>query len=298
MTGQVDKNKVIAVLEEIAILLELKNEIVFKVRAYENAARALEGSPRDLDELVETGELSKLKGIGAHLEAIILDLYRNGRSVEYETMRREFPDTLFELFRVPGLGAKRIKVLYEKLKIKSVADLEKACLENRLSALEGFGAKSQGKILLGVLHFKKSRGHFRIDFAEHESGKISGYLRGQKGIMKMEVAGSIRRRKEIVKDIDILVSAQNPQAIHDAFVRYPETESVIAHGDTKSGIVLKSGMNCDLRTVSVKEFPCALYYFTGSKEHNVAVRTLAKKQSIKINEYGLFKGKKVIPCPD
>ncbi|HXV28239.1 MAG TPA: PHP domain-containing protein, partial [bacterium] len=293
-----EKNEVIEILREIAVLLELKNENVFKIRAYENAARVLEGNPSDLKTLIETKEIDNLKGIGEHISKIIHGLHAQGKSADYQKLRKGFPESLFELFRIPGLGAKRIKALYEKLHIKSVGELEYACKENRLLDLDGFGAKSQEKILEGIGLVKKSQGHYRIDFAFEESQRLVQYLKKQKGIAKIEVAGSIRRRKEIIKDIDILVSAKNPSQIHKAFIGGPDVQSVVAHGDTKSSVVLKSGINCDLRTVSEDEFPYALYYFTGSKEHNVAVRTLAKKKNIKINEYGLFKGKKKIPCKD
>ncbi len=293
-----DKTHVIEILREIGVLLELKNENVFKIRAFENAARVLEGNPSDLKTLIETKELENLKGIGVHISKIIHDLYEKGKSPDYEKLRKGFPESLFELFRIPGLGAKRIKILYEKLHVKSVGELEYACKENRLLDLDGFGAKSQEKILEGIGLVKKSHGHFRIDFAFAESEKLVQYLKKQKGILKIEVAGSLRRRKEIIKDIDILISTKDAGAIHNAFIRYPEVQSVVAHGDTKSSIVLKTGINCDLRTVAENEFPFALYYFTGSKEHNVAVRTIAKKKNIKINEYGLFKGTRKIACKD
>ncbi|MCM8776633.1 MAG: DNA polymerase/3'-5' exonuclease PolX [Candidatus Omnitrophica bacterium] len=296
---KVDKNHVIKCLRQIAVLLELKNENIFKVRAFTNAARILEGHPKDLAALVETGELEKIKGIGSgHISRIIHELYDRGESKDLDELSREFPASLFDLFQIPGLGAKRIKVLYEKLGIKSVGELEYACQENRLLELEGFGARSQEKIVQGIQQLKKSAGHYLIHVAAEESKRLATYLKKQKGILKIEVAGSIRRAKEVIKDIDILVSAKNPATVHEAFVHYPETESVIAHGDTKSSIVLKSGIQCDLRTVREDEFPYALYYFTGSKEHNVAVRTFAKKKGIKINEYGLFRGSRRIVCKD
>lgn len=287
------------VLEEIALLLELKDENFFKVRAFQNAARVLEGNPSDVGSLVETGELEKLKGIGkGKIAQIVHDIYEKGKSKDYEELRKGFPETLFELFKIPGLGAKRIKAVYGKLKIKSVAELESAAQKGRLADLDGFGAKSQDKILAGIRQMKKSAGRFLIDAATNQAEKLLAHLKKQKGIERIEIAGSLRRCKETVKDIDILVSAKNPAAVHQAFIQYPETTSVIAHGETKSSVTLKSGINCDLRTVTLKEFPYALYYFTGSKEHNVAVRTIAKKKGIKINEYGLFKDKRLIPCAD
>lgn len=279
--------------------MELKDENVFKVRAFSNAARMLESEPRDLKALVETGELEKIKGIGkGHIAQIIHDLYEKGKSKDYNDLRKHFPETLFELFRVPGLGAKRVKVLYEELHIKSLGELEYACKENRLLGLEGFGEKTQANILKNIDHLKKSSGHFLIDFAKNESEKVTAYLKKQKGVEEICVAGSIRRAKEVIRDIDILVTAKNPEAIHKAFCGFSEVQSVNASGETKSSVILKSGMQCDLRTVSKEEFPYALYYFTGSKEHNVAMRTRAKKMGIKINEYGLFKGTRRIPCKE
>lgn len=291
------KAEAVELLNQFALLLELKNENVFKIRAFSNAARILEGHPSDLKTLIETGELEKIKGIGSgSISHILRELYKTGKSKDFTRLKKNFPETLFDLFRIPGLGAKRIKLLYEELHIKSVGELEYACKENRLLDLDGFGAKSQENVLKGIEQIKKTQGQFLMDTAHRESAKLADYLRKQKGVIKLEVAGSIRRSKEVVKDIDILVSAKDPEKIHAAFARYPEVENVVAHGDTKSSITLSSGMNCDLRTVTEAEFPYALMYFTGSKDHNVALRTLAKKKGIKINEYGFFKGKRKIPC--
>lgn len=292
----VDKETVVRILEEIGTLLELKNENPFKVRAYRNAARVLEGRPEDLKTLLETGQLEKLKGIGSGLSETIHELAEKGRLKYYEELKKSFPQGIFELLRIQGLGPKRVKILSGQLGIKSVAELEKACREDRLLQEEGFGEKTQENLLRGIQHLKKSAGHFLISTALHQGRAFVEYLKKKGGIQKIEVAGSVRRHKEIVKDIDLLVTAKKPERVHEAFTRYPEVEAVLAHGETKSSVTLKSGLNCDLRTVSEKEFPFALYYFTGSKEHNVALRTLAKKAGYKINEYGLFKGNRFLPC--
>lgn len=294
----VDKEAVVEILEEIAVLLELKNENIFKIRAYHNAARVLEGQPEDLKTLIDTGKLEELKGIGPAISEKVRELFSKGKLKYYEDLKKSFPEGIHNLLQIQGLGPKRVKILYEKLKVKSLGELEKACRENRLLNLDGFGAKTQENILQGIQRLKKSAGQFLISTAQKEARRFVDYLKKQKGIQQIEIAGSIRRHKEVVKDIDILVSAQDPKKIHDAFVKYPETLNVIAHGDTKSSITLKSGINCDLRTVSEKEFPFALYYFTGSKEHNVELRTIAKRAGCKINEYGLFKGKRLVPCRD
>ncbi len=294
-----DKAQVIDTLERIALLLELRNANVFKIRAFENAGRILEGHPSDLKTLIETNELETLKGIGkGHIAEIVRELFAKGKSADYEELKKGFPDSLFELFKIRGLGAKRIKALYEKLGIKSAGELEYACRENRLLKLEGFGPKSQEKILAAIENMKKTDGQHLVHFAAEESARLVAYLKKQKGIKRIEIAGSLRRRKEIIGDIDILVSAEKPVKVHDAFVKYPSVREIVARGETKSSVTIKRGLHCDLRTVTDKEFPYALYYFTGSKEHNVAVRTIAKKKNIKVNEYGLFKGNRLIPCRD
>ncbi|MBI2167051.1 MAG: DNA polymerase/3'-5' exonuclease PolX [Candidatus Omnitrophica bacterium] len=292
------KQAVVQILEEIGVLLELKGDNPFKIRAYHNAARVLEGQPENLKTLLETGKLEALKGIGPGLSEKIHELVQKGRLPYYEKLRKSIPAGVLELLHIPGLGPKRVRVLYDKLKIKSIEALEEACRENRLLKLEGFGEKTEENILHGIRHLKKSAGHFLISFGQAEAEKLLSYLQKQKGVERAEVAGSIRRHREIIKDIDILVTARRPPEIHEAFVKYPPVESVIAHGETKSSIVLRSGIHCDLRTVSEKEFPFALYYFTGSKDHNVALRTIAKRAGYKINEYGLFKGNRLIPCRD
>ena len=293
-----DKETVAETLERIAIFLELKNENIFKIRAYANAARVLEGQPEDLQTLVETGKLETLKGIGPAISEQVRELYQLGKLKYYEDLKKSFPPGLLDLFKIPGLGPKRSKILYQKLKITSVTDLEKACKANQLVKVAGFGEKITQKILEGIERIQKTSGQFLFVTAQREARLLTDYLKKQKGIEKIEVAGSIRRCKEIVKDIDVLVTAKDPVIIHEALLQYPLAAGIVAKGDTKSSITLKSGINCDLRTVSEKEFPFALYYFTGSKEHNVELRTLAKRAGYKINEYGLFKGNRFIPCRD
>lgn len=293
------KEEIVAVLEEIADILELKNENKFKVIAFQNAARILEGNPQEPSELAASGELEKLKGIGkGHIASIIRELLATGKSKDHAALRKGLPDGLFELLKVPGLGPKRVKFLYDKCKIKSIADLEKACKGKTLGAYEGFGEKLQEKILASLQRFKKNKGRFLYEHAMHEAQRVLDALKKIKGVKRAEIAGSLRRAKEIVHDIDILVATDTPKPVHAAFVKSENTAHVLAQGDTKSSVVLRSGIQCDLRTVTEKEYPAALYYFTGSKEHNVAVRTLAKKKNIKVNEYGLFRGSRSLPCKD
>ena len=293
-----DKKQIAAVLEEIAQLLEIKGENPFRVRAFYNGARVVEGLIEDPAELVKTGSLCKVKGIGEGLAEMITDLVQKGKSEYHQDLKRSVPEGILELLEIQGLGPRRTKMLYEELGIKNVAELEYACQENRLVKLDGFGEKSQAKILEAIKHRNKTKGYFLISQAVSDSAQFVKYLKERNEVVRIEVGGSIRRHNEIVHDIDILVSTKKPQSIHEAFTSYPEVDRVLANGETKSSVILKSGIQVDLRTVTDKEFPYALYYFTGGKEHNVATRLIAKKKGFKISEYGIFKGKRLIPCRD
>lgn len=293
-----DKETVIRILEEIAVFLELKNENPFKVRAYQNAARVLEGRPEDLKTLIETGRLEELRGIGPAISGKIRELMAKGKLEYYEELRKSFPESLLEFFRIQGLGPKRVKILYDQLKIKSVKELSEACKDGRLAKLEGFGEKTCRNILKGIEQHRKSEGLSLISTARHEAELLKNYLMKIPEVKRIEIAGSIRRHKELIHDIDLLAAGDDAVPVHEAFARYPKVARVLAHGGTKSSVTLKNGINADLRTVTAKEFPFALYYFTGSKEHNVEMRGLAKKAGYKINEYGLFKGARLIPCKD
>ncbi|OGW85261.1 MAG: histidinol-phosphatase [Omnitrophica bacterium RIFCSPHIGHO2_02_FULL_46_11] len=293
-----DNKEIAQILEEIAELLEIKGENPFKIRAYHNGARVIEGLASDIAEFARSGKLREIKGIGEGLAEKITELVKTGKCKYHHELTKSLPAGILDLLQIPGLGPKRAKALFEKLKIKSVAELERACHENRLVDLDGFGEKSQAKVLEAIKHHKKTEGYFLISQAKEESEKFLQYLKKSKGISRIEVAGSIRRHKEIVHDMDILISTKRPAPIHQAFTSYPAVDQILAKGETKSSVILKSGIQADLRTVSDSEFPSALYYFTGSKEHNVATRTIAKRMGLKISEYGIFKGTKPIPCKD
>ncbi len=285
-----NKKEVASILEEIGVLLELKGENPFKTRAYFNAARTISGLTDDLQELVESGEIGAIKGIGKALAGKITALVTTGKLPYYEELKAEFPPAIFELMNIPGLGPKKIKKLYDALGIGSLVELEYACNENRLVDLEGFGAKTQENILKGIDARKKYSEKFHYPVAEEAASHIHDHIRKAKGIERSEIAGSLRRRKEIIGDIDILVSAsqKDTAGIMKRFTSAPVVERVIAEGKTKSSVILKSGINVDVRVVADKEFPFALHYFTGSKEHNVQMRRIAKEHKLKLNEYGLF----------
>jgi DNA polymerase (family 10) len=293
-----NKQQVEEILEEIATLLELKGENPFKSRAYVNAARTIGSLDADLAEAVKTGELRKMKGIGEAIFGKISELVTTGKLAYYDELKTSVPAGLIEMLRIPGLGAKRAKTIYDKLGVSTVGELEYACNENRLVALDGFGPKMQQKILDGIQAIKRFRGRFLYPAAFSEAEIIFEALKKLKTVNRISIAGSLRRRKETVKDIDFVVSTKNPAAVMTVFTALPGVEEVIAHGETKSSIRLASGIQADLRAVTDAEYPFALHHFTGSKEHNIAMRGRALKMGFKMNEYGLFKGEKLLPCRD
>ncbi|MFV9568104.1 DNA polymerase/3'-5' exonuclease PolX [Thermoanaerobacter mathranii] len=291
-----DKKEIANILNDIGLLLELKGENPFKSRAYYNAARTIELLDEDIEILVKEDRLKDIKGIGEAINKKITELVLTGKMKYYEDLKASIPEGLVEMLKIPGLGPKKIKTIYEKLNITTIRELEYACIENRLVDLPGFGEKTQKKILEGIQFVKQFSGQHLYAEAYIEALKLKEYLDASKTTQVTEIAGSLRRKKEIVKDIDILAVASDSSKVMEAFVNYPDVREVIAKGDTKTSITLKSGINADLRVVTEKEFPYALHHFTGSKEHNTAMRHRAKQMGIKMNEYGLFKGDKLIEC--
>jgi len=302
-----DKSAITDILEEIAVLLELKGENPFKVRAYTNAARALDNYEGDVAKLVAENRLGELAGIGEALCQKITELVKTGRLKYYEDLRASVPEGLLAMMEIPSLGAKKIKVLHEKLGIKSVAELEAACQAHRVQALAGFGAKTEEKLLAGIAQARDYSALFLYADAWAQAEEIREALRAHEDVLQLSVGGSLRRGREVVKDLDFVASSRQPQEIMDYFVALPWVKSVTNHGATKSSVVLNSGIAVDLRVVSDKEFPYALHHFTGSKEHNVAMRQRAIAQGKKMSEWGLFEiapGKKgdaegegkLIPC--
>jgi DNA polymerase (family 10) len=283
-----DRKTILSTLEEIALLLELAGANPFKSRAFQNGARILQSYEGDLAEGLESGELAALKGVGKGLLTEIRALIETGQSPAYEELRAAVPDGLMEVLKVPGLGPKRVRVLSEKLGIESLAELEYACNENRLIELDGFGAKTQEKILKGIDYVQRFSGRYLLSDAWRRSDRLLELLRAVDGVEQVELAGSVRRRKETVKDIDVLVAASSPARVHEALVGLDGVEEVIGSGDTKTSVRMDSGMQIDLRTVTPSQYPFALHYFTGSKEHNTRLRQRAKDRGLKLNEYGLF----------
>jgi len=294
-----DKREIIAALEEIGELLEIQGENPFKVRAYQNAARILEGLPQDPADLVASGEIQNIKGIGSGLSEKITEMVKQGKSSYLQELRRSIPPGVLELLKVPGLGPKKAKVLYEELDLHNLGELEYACKENRLLDLKGFGAKTQENILKGIEMLKKTSGRFLFDVAWRQATELLAFVEKDPKVIRAAIAGSLRRCKETIGDIDILASLKGDASpLMKKFVANPQVEDVLAQGETKSSVRLKSGIQVDFRVVEDKEFPFALLYFTGSKEHNTALRGIAKDMGLKLNEYGLFRGEKPLPCKD
>jgi DNA polymerase (family 10) len=285
-------------LEEIANILEILGENPFKIRSYQNAARAIENLPGELGEMIASGELLKTKGIGKSLFSQIEELYNTGRLEHYDTIKARIPDGLLEMLRIPGMGPKKVRAVHEKLGVTTIDELEKAALENEVAALDGFGTKTQVNILYGIQNLRKYSKRHLLNKALAEAAGIHEAIANHPDVKRSLLGGSLRRIKETIKDIDILVSASKPDAIMDLFTGLPRVEAIVAKGKTKSSVTLRSGINADLRVVSDKEFPFASHYFTGSKEHNTEMRGRAKKMGFKLNEYGLFEGDKLIACKD
>jgi len=291
-----DKRKIAELLNEIGMLLEITGESFFKSKAYYDAARTLELLEEDIDILVREERLKDIKGFGEALTKKITELITTGRMEYYEKLKESVPPGLMEMLKIPGLGAKKVRAIYENLGITTIGELKYACLENRLTKLPGFGEKTQAKILEGIDNLGKYAGQYLFPHAMRLASEILNALKDSGLAIRCSEGGSLRRRKEIVKDMDILVSSSNPEAITDIFTSHPLVRQVTSKGETKSSVVLVDGINADLRVVSDAEYPYALHHFTGSKEHNTALRHIAKQNGIKINEYGLFKDEKLIEC--
>jgi DNA polymerase (family X) len=276
------------VLAEIAVLMELKGENAFKIRAYENAARILDDLKVGLNDFLESAEEGKVKGLGESLTEIISTLHTTGKHSLHEKLKKEFPEDLLQLLKVPGLGAKKVRILYEQLNITNLKELQDACIENKIAALKGFGDKTQQNILHGIKQIYSYQGQYLSFHAFQTALNLVHALAESGYATKVEVAGSLRRRKETVKDIDIVASSKKAGKLMQVFVSHDDVGHVVNHGDTKSSVILNDGMPVDLRVVNEKQFPSALLHFTGSKEHNTLLRGLAKKKNLKLNEYGLF----------
>ncbi len=277
--------------DQAAELLEIKGENQFRVRAYRRAARVIETLPQSATSMLSAGsDLSELPGIGKDLAGKIADIVKTGHFELLDSLKRKLPGQLGEMAAIPGLGPKRVKAIYQKLKVRTLSDLRRAVKAGRLSNLRGFGPIIQKKIL-GALEKPKSEKRFKLSVAEAEAEALVKFL-GSVG--RAVVAGSYRRRRDTVGDLDVVVTAQDEAAVGERLVTYENVAEVLARGPTRTTVILRSGLQVDVRAVPEASFGSALLYFTGSKAHNIALRALANSHDWKLNEYGLFAGKRRI----
>jgi DNA polymerase (family 10) len=293
-----NNGQIAQVLDAIGQLLEFKDENPFKVRAYHNAARAIESLTADLEQLCRDKKLCSIPGIGKALEEKITELVTTGKLAYYDELRKEIPEGVVAMVSIPSFGPKKARVVWKELGITTIDELRKACQENKLAALKGFGEKTQQKILKGIEFHQQHAGQFLLSDAMPVAKRLVAYLEASKTVHRVSIAGSLRRWKETVRDVDLLASADDAAKVMEVFVKSPGVAEVIGSGDTKTSVRLASGMQVDLRVVTDQQFPYALAYFTGSKEHNVAIRQAAQKQGLKVNEYGITKGSTLVEVKD
>lgn len=281
--------------DRYAVLLEIQGANPFRIRAYRNAARTIENLPRDLSVMLGEGaDLTELPGIGEDLAHKLTDIVETQQFAELEKLKHHLPVALADLTEVPGIGPKRVKTLFRVAKIKSLKNLAAAARQGRLQKLPGFGPKIEANILKIAQQRLTAHHRYKLSDAQHIADPLFAYLKTVPGVGRVEVAGSYRRRKETVGDLDILVTCAKSAAVVQAFVSYAEVEDILAKGPTRASVRLKSGIQVDLRVVPERSYGAALVYFTGSKAHNIAIRALGLKHHLKFNEYGVFRGKRWI----
>ena len=280
------------IFDEIADIFEVKGENPFKIRAYRRAARTIESLTQDLKGIAERGgvsELKKIPGVGDAIAKKILEIAETGDCKKHIELKQEVPSGVLELLAIPRVGPKTIAKVHDELGISSIADLEEAAKLHKLETLPGLGATVEENILKGIAQYRRYKGRVLLSEALPRAESIVTELKKFDAVDKIIIAGSLRRMRETIGDIDILVVSNRPRAVMDAFTSLDGVEDIVAKGDTKSSIVLR-GINVDLRVVDEASFGAAAHYFTGSKHHNIRIRELGMKQGLKINEYGIFRG--------
>ncbi|HET7827133.1 MAG TPA: DNA polymerase/3'-5' exonuclease PolX [Anaeromyxobacter sp.] len=287
----VDKFGIARALREIGMLLELEGENPFKVRAYENGARALEALAGDVAPVIQSGRLLELPGIGEALARKIADIHATGTTALLDRLRASYPAGTLELLQVPELGPKKARALQQALGIANVAELEKACLEGRVRGVKGFGEKTEQKILEGLRRMKARAADRRFLLADAlaAGAALLDHLRASPAVERAEVAGSTRRFRETVADVDLVVASRSPAAVVEHFVAFPQAAEVLARGDSKTTVRLASGLQVDLRIVPPEDFATLLHHLTGSKAHHVKLRGIARDAGYTLSEWGLYR---------
>lgn len=296
-----DNKKIASIFEEMADIFDIKGDSVFKINAYRKAGLVIANFPYDLRDVVakDPRQLENIPGVGKGLKDKIIELVNTGKCEEHDQLRKAIPKGLLELLEIRGLGPKKVKALYLHLKIASINDLKEACEKHKVRDLPGMGEKTENEILKAISeHAYFSTKRHIISEAMAEAERIISYMKKCSDVKRIEYAGSLRRRQETIGDIDILVTVKNPKKSSDIvmtyFNSYKEILTILSKGDTKSSVVLQSGIQVDLRVIADESFGAAMHYFTGNKDHNIKIRDIAKRKGLKVNEYGVFKGEKMI----
>lgn len=282
------------VFGEIADILEMLEENRFRIRSYRNAAVTIEGLGEDLNSIYKKGGLRDIPGVGESIAEKIEELIKTGRCKFHQELLKKIPHGAVDIMRVPGVGPKHAMLVYKKLGVNSIDRLRRAAEAGKLESLPRMGKKLEVKILKAIEQLSASEGRFKLITAYSYAEAIAAELKKSKGVKRLEFAGSLRRKKDLIGDVDILVISSESEKVMDKFVNIDGIKQVLAKGETKSSVVLRCGLQVDVRVLKERSFGAALYYFTGSKEHNIAVRDMAKKRGLKINEYGVFRGNKMI----
>jgi len=291
----VHNTDIAGIFDEIADFLEIEGQNPFRIRAYRNAARTVSGLGSELKDMVADGEeLTRLPGIGKELAAKIHEILETGTAQALIKLRQRIPQTVIEMLKLPGLGPKRVRMLYQDLKIENLAQLSEAARQGRIRALEGFGEKIEKAIFQAVEARAQKEKRFKIAAVKPILDRLIDFMKKVPGVIDASAAGSYRRCRETVGDLDILVSARKTSPVMKRFLEYEEIAEVLSGGTTRSSVVLQSGLQVDLRLVAKSSFGAAMQYFTGSKDHNVAIRRLGQQQGLKINEYGVFRFEKPV----
>ncbi len=290
-----DVNETIAdMFDTIADVLELQGDIPYRIRAYRNAARTIRDLDRNVADVAAEGKLEDLPGIGKDLAEKIREYLRTGRMAKYEEVVSQVPPGLIELLHIPGLGPKRVRLLHERLGITDLEDLRRALDEGKIEGLPGMGAKTVQNIRRGLIMYEASKERMPLGRALPIAEEIAQRIAELPGTSRVIIAGSARRMKETVGDIDILTIADDGEATIQSFVHFPQVKEILAAGDTKGSVILYNGLQVDLRVVPPESYGAALHYFTGSKAHNIKIRTIARERGLKVNEYGIFRGEERI----
>jgi DNA polymerase (family 10) len=300
-----EKEQVAEILVEIGLLLELKGENPFKTRAYSNAARAIESLTEPLSKIVSEDRLGDVKGVGEGIAKKIVELVQTGKLAYFDELKASIPAGFIALLEIPGLGPKKIQALSKALGVDTIEKLEMVCKAGKVALLAGFGEKTQTNLLEGIERRRLYASKHLLSDALRLAEPLLESLREHPDVVRCSAAGSLRRSREIIGDIDLLASSKKPTEVIEYFVKQPGIIKVTAKGETKASVILEGGVQSDLRVVGDKEYPFALMYFTGNKEHNIVMRQRAIARGLRLNEYGLFKSKEetrdpklLVPCQD